>query len=160
MYAISLLLTWQVPSNSVSENPHSKSFLHSNNLPSSIPRPHGSPSCWAALKNYTLGHNLEISRILWYFLACRYVSWSLPESNWWASSASFGQTLCLPNAPPAMGFSLFSSTNLSCSSQVIVSKQHGIAWAPNPYRKQHTDDDGDCAIRLNIYLCFEIVEKL
>ena len=59
IYALSLLLTWQVPSNSVSENAHSKSFLHSNNLPSSIPRPHGSPSCWPVLKNHTFGHNSD-----------------------------------------------------------------------------------------------------
>lgn len=51
-----------------------------------------------------------------------------------ASAASFGQVVCFPNAPPAIGFSLLSSTNLSCSSQVIVSRQHGMARAPNPYQ--------------------------
>ena len=66
---------------------------------------------------------------------------SYSETKRWASTASFGQVLCLPNAPPAIGFSLLSSTNLSCSSQVIVSKQHGMARAPNPYRKQQSSDD-------------------
>ena len=66
---------------------------------------------------------------------------SYSETKRCASAASLGQTLCLPNAPPAIGFSLPSSTNLSCSSQVIVSRQHGMARAPNPYRKQQSSDD-------------------
>ena len=65
---------------------------------------------------------------------------SYSETKRWASAASLGQTWCFPNAPPAIGFSLVSSTNLSCSSQVIVSRQHGMARAPNPYRKQQSVD--------------------
>ena len=62
----------------------------------------------------------------------------LLEAKVWASAASFGHILCFPKAPPAIGFTLFSSTNLSCSSQLIVSRQHGIARAPKPYRKQQS----------------------
>ena len=60
----------------------------------------------------------------------------LLEAKRWASAASFGQTLCFPKDPPTIGLTLFSSTNWSCSSHVIVSRQHGAARAPNPYRKQ------------------------
>ena len=60
-----------------------------------------------------------------------------PETKRWASAASLGQTLCFPKDPPAIGLTLFSSTNLSCSSHVIVLRQHGTARAPNPYEKQH-----------------------
>ena len=77
-----------------------------------------------------------INHILRQFIFFFHVT-NQPETKRCASAASLGQTLCFPKDPPAIGLTLFSSTNLSCSSHVIVLRQHGTARAPNPYEKQH-----------------------